>query len=408
VASYFVFFAQLFYERMPLIQTIFNTNEHASYEVLIENWILDNYKLGHVPISIKKDNLDSLIKQVDHYCQKQGYEKLEFSELKDPVNPRLIYRNNQILLWITDLRETYEIEIYTNNLDDLTTIQNIVYNFRKIQETDAEILYSSISRGQMGIIEKAVIKTLKDYEKISYKYYPFLKVKEFINQFLIGKESILLLGGEVGTGKSKFATLVLKFVLQNPEIIDNFEERKELYDILEQPRQFKVAYIKNVQILNEDMLWDKLRNYHLVIMDDLDFVLSSRSESREDVLKNQFISHFLSFTDGTHENKTKFIITTNQPYNEIDEALLRPGRLYAVLNFRPLTWDEALDIWEEFGLNETEFEEHFHNKDYINQAELGSIIENKLMNKEYIDIRNYILDPEIDVVNKIEKRAGLI
>ncbi len=393
---------------MPLIHTIFNANEHVAYDVLIENWILENYKLGHMPISIKKDNFDLLIAQINNYCQKQGYENLTFSELKDSVSPRFIYKNEQILLWITDMRETREIEIYTNTLDDLTAIQNIVYEYRKIQETDAEIMYATITRGPMGIIEKAVVKTLKDYGKISYKYYPFLKVEEFINQFLIGKESILLLGGNVGTGKSKFATLVLKYVLQNPEIIDNFEKREDIEELLEQPRQFKVAYIKNVQLLNEDALWDKLRNYHLVIMDDLDFVLSSRGESREDVLKNQFISHFLSFTDGTHENKTKFIITTNQPYNEIDEALLRPGRLYAVLNFRPLTYEEALDIWEEYGLKENDFENYFEDKEYINHAELGSIIENKLMNEEYVDIKNYILDPEIDVMGRIEKRAGLI
>ena len=55
---------------------------------------------------------------------------------------------------------------------------------------------------------------------------------------------------------------------------------------------------------------------------------------------------FLAIADGVARSQgRKIIFTTNLPnVNDIDEALVRPGRCYAVKNLRGLTLEEALRL----------------------------------------------------------------
>ena len=92
----------------------------------------------------------------------------------------------------------------------------------------------------------------------------------------------------------------------------------------------------------------------------------------DDAKKNAFLNQLLSFTDGVQKNKTKFIITTNQHFDDVDTALLRKGRLFDILEFRKLTNSEALKIWLEQELKEEEFNKLF--TDDVLQSDLGSEI----------------------------------
>lgn len=99
--------------------------------------------------------------------------------------------------------------------------------------------------------------------------------------------------------------------------------------------------------------------------------------SSDDAIKNTFLNQFLSFTDGVEKHKTKFIITTNQKYNDIDTALLRKGRLFDILELRQLDQKEALEIWIDNGLSVTEFHNVFHDH-HVLPADLGSEINKRL------------------------------
>ena len=69
------------------------------------------------------------------------------------------------------------------------------------------------------------------------------------------------------------------------------------------------------------------------------------------------------------ENKTKIIITTNKNLDEIDSAIIRPGRCFDILKFKPLSYNQAKYIWEkEFLLKE--FEKYFPKDSFVSQAEL--------------------------------------
>jgi len=141
----------------------------------------------------------------------------------------------------------------------------------------------------------------------------------------------------------------------------------------------------------------------LTLNDDLDYFLTSRNEelqTSDDAEKNKFLSQFLSFTDGIEQNETKFIITTNQPFDDIDDALLRKGRLFDILELRKLTNEEALNVWTSAGL----LKEKFIFAGDVLQADLGSEIE-KHLNKE-IKIEQYLLEDNISKIKKFNKKIG--
>jgi ATP-dependent 26S proteasome regulatory subunit len=68
---------------------------------------------------------------------------------------------------------------------------------------------------------------------------------------------------------------------------------------------------------------------------------------------NTMMHRFLNVSDGLiSAQDKKMVFSTNLPsVKDIDSALLRPGRCFDVVEFRPLTRKEALLITEELGLS---------------------------------------------------------
>jgi len=286
---------------------------------------------------------------------------------------------------------------------------------------EAQINYSEINLTTQGISNARKTITLNDLKDINEKYYPYINIELFMDEFIYGDENILILCGEPGTGKSKFASLIMKKLLEDPSFINYFDSKDDssvlhqLDELLEEEKIYYVASTKNIDLLAKDEFWSKMKNQDVIIFDDLDFLLSSRKENREDVIKNQFLSNLLSFSDGIEKSKTKIIITTNQPFDTLDEALLREGRLFAILEFRGLNYKEAKDIWISEGLDSNQFDENdeiqenFENEELIKHSKLGSIIQNLKRNKKLIKKKDFILDESIDALRKAQKRrAGLI
>ena len=174
---------------------------------------------------------------------------------------------------------------------------------------------------------------------------------------------------------------------------------------------FTVQYIKSNDILTMDEFWRNLQKDlpDFVILDDLDYMLTKRDSeamSHDDIKKNIFLNQLLSFTDGVQKNKTKFIITTNQSFDDVDSALLRKGRLFDILEFKELEKDEALNIWISEGLNKDEFVNLF-TTDFITQADLGSEIAKRKNKRIKETTRSYLKDSSISKVKKKTKRMSL-
>ena len=284
-------------------------------------------------------------------------------------------------------------------------IFKIYKEFIKIED-EVNIFMTSYFMNSGRLDESFKRLNSNDLKLISKKYYPYINTDNMFSQFFTLSENILILTGKPGLGKSKMFNTMLKFAVEHPKILP-YEKNNNGIDL--ETQFINVAFVRSIDVLADDKFWGELssKSYDFVIMDDLDYMLTKRDEevqSQDDHTKNLFLNNFLSFTDGIEKHKTKFIITTNQPYKGLDLALLRKGRLFDILELRDLSNFEALDIWKDNNLNEDIFNEIFD--DRVLQADLGSEIERQLNDKISKSSSEYLLEPSISKTKKVKKHLG--
>lgn len=208
----------------------------------------------------------------------------------------------------------YQVEVTS----DRNTIQTI---FGALDAVFKEQKYARLnwwSRGDHGVSFKRLYLPSSD-SKLPSELYPDLVggPKKFISDYLESNESILLLCGEPGTGK----TTLLRHM-----ICDNKMSAHVCYD---------ESLMNNDEIFQNFLLGS---DGDILIIEDADTLLTSRERSG-----NTLMSRFLNVSDGLIKlpNK-KIVFTTNiSDFGRIDPALLRPGRCYGVLHTRPLNLEEA-------------------------------------------------------------------
>lgn len=334
-----------------------------------------------------------------------------------------------VLVDIKEFKGDCEISIYTQTLESMHLIYNTLFekavkDFIKKNEVIISFTDFVLAGGQVQESSKRLKK--ETYNFISEKYYPFLNMENFIHEFLTRQENILVLTGETGTGKTKFSSLILKYALNNYNLIEDCLKLNNNYDedeeddeygdregsIDEKEKEIKVGYLKNEDILALDQFWSLIKNkrFDFIILDDIDYMLLPRTrevDSTIDINRSKFISQLLSYTDGMIPNSTKFIITSNKTDKEIDKALMRPGRMFDILSFRQLEKEEALNIWLNFELKEelfqNYFENHFETEETISQAELGSLIYQTRLKSSR---KSYIIEDNISITKKAIKASN--
>lgn len=158
--------------------------------------------------------------------------------------------------------------------------------------------------------------------------YPFLNgesLDDYYKRYMESRSSILILIGPPGTGKTSF----IRGMLQSTE------------------QSAMVTY--DQKVLATDSLFTEFMNDHsnVLVIEDADLVLSSRKEG------NDMMSKFLNVGDGLVTVKGKKIIfSTNLPsIKDIDEALLRPGRCFDILQFDELDTAEAKKLVDKIGVD---------------------------------------------------------
>jgi len=173
-----------------------------------------------------------------------------------------------------------------------------------------------------GELRSSCFQELADPELLN-EAYPSLgaSVNEFVAAYLAAPECVLILLGPPGTGKTRLVRAILAAITRRKG--ENAE----------------VMYTADKRALSSDEIFVQFitGTHDAFVVEDSDLLLTARTSGNEDMHR------FLATADGVARSQgRKIIFTTNLPnVTDIDEALIRPGRCYAIRNLRNLTPDEA-------------------------------------------------------------------
>jgi hypothetical protein len=310
-----------------------------------------------------------------------SYYKYEFSDNYIVY----IYIHNIALLYIQFINNKIDINtistcdsihifssIYTNNdINREKCINELKEFFNKYNKINKKVFikYYYISNDNEEIYKFE--DTMKDI--IYQESYPFINnMNEFVDAYIKSDESLLFLYGLPGTGKSRFIRYIMQKMMD--EYSTNDYSLEVLYtaeeEVLHRTNIF-VDYINN-------------NNKNLLVLEDMDSTFISRSKDNN----NQIMSKFLSTSDGIIQTipQKKMIFSSNiQNLSDVDEALLRRGRCFDVIEFRKLTIDESLLLINKVipTITKNQIDKYFKNNEYT-LADVYQIIKS-------------IMYPDIDV-----------
>jgi len=160
-------------------------------------------------------------------------------------------------------------------------------------------------------------------EELHDEAYPVLgePVYEFIRRYLAASETVLIVLGPPGGGKTRLVR----------GILGELSRRKG--------HSAEIMYTCDKQALEGDEIFVNFitGSHDAFIVEDADHMLTPRANGNHD------LHRFLAIADGlVRAQGRKIIFTTNLPnVGDLDDALLRPGRCFAAVHTRSLTRLEA-------------------------------------------------------------------
>jgi hypothetical protein len=184
---------------------------------------------------------------------------------------------------------------------------------------------------------------MDEASSIKQEFYPWLRdPPNFFRRYLDSTSSLMFLAGPAGTGKTSFLRRM----------------------IWENKLHVMVAYDKKLLDSDELLMGFIEGRCNLLVLEDSEEFLQSRD------LGNHMISRFLNASDGLIRPKNKKIIftTNHREFKDIDPALLRPGRCFEFVEFRTLSYREAIAAANAAGLPIPMVEKNYTLAELFNQA----------------------------------------
>ena len=206
--------------------------------------------------------------------------------------------------------------------DARATMLRIIGDRRMLEQTFV-IDWHFITGG--GSLSNASFEEIA-HEELHDEAYPVLgePVSNFVNRYLAANETVLVILGPPGAGKTRLVRAIL----------GEMSRRKG--------EGAQVIYTCDKRALENDEIFVSFitGNHDAFVIEDADHILTPRASG------NQDLHRFLAIADGViRAQGRKIIFTTNLPnVGALDDALLRPGRCFAAIHTRSLTPPEAVSL----------------------------------------------------------------